>query len=55
MRDGVKLGVPVTLNGSGVAVLTTSTLPHGSWTITADYLSSTVYTSSQGLVHVIVN
>jgi hypothetical protein len=46
--NGLNLGVPVVLNGSGVAQLTTSTLAVGNHPITADYGGATNFLSSTG-------
>jgi uncharacterized repeat protein (TIGR01451 family) len=48
-KDGVNnLGSPVTLNGSGQATLTTSSLTAGTHTITAVYSGDSLFTTSTG-------
>ena len=46
--NGVNLGSPVTLNGSGVAQLTTATLAAGGHPITADYSGDGNFNTSTG-------
>jgi hypothetical protein len=46
--DGVNSGGPVTLNGSGIAQLTTSSLAAGTHTVTADYSGDTNFAVSTG-------
>src|SRR5207245_10373 len=44
--NGSNLGAPVALNGSGVAMLSTSSLTSGTHTITADYSASAGFLAS---------
>jgi len=46
--NGTNLGAPVTLNGSGVAAFTTSSLAAGIHTITADYSGDANFLASTG-------
>lgn len=46
--DGTNSGSPVTLNGSGVATLSTSTLTAGTHTIAADYSGDVNFATSSG-------
>jgi hypothetical protein len=46
--NGVNLGAPVALNGTGVATLTTSALTAGTHTITADYSGNPNLNASSG-------
>ncbi len=46
--DGVNSGSPVTLSGSGVGQLTTSSLTAGTHTVTADYSGNTNFAVSTG-------
>jgi len=46
--DGLNSGVPVTLNGSGVATLSTTTLTAGTHTIRADYSGDGNFSASNG-------
>src|SRR6185369_2895306 len=46
--DGVNLGSPVTLNGSGAAQLTTNTLSAGTHTVAADYSGNPNFVVSTG-------
>jgi hypothetical protein len=46
--NGNNLGIPVALNGSGMAQVTTSTLTAGTHTITADYSGDANHTASTG-------
>jgi hypothetical protein len=47
---GSNLGVPVSLNGSGVAAFSTSLLSSGAHTITADYSSDANFATSTGTI-----
>ncbi len=53
--NGTTLLCASTLNSSGVATCATSTLPVGSYTITATYQATLVYASSSGTVVQVVN
>ena len=46
--NGVNLGAPVALNGSGIAQFTTSTLTSGTHTITAEYSGDVTFLPSTG-------
>src|SRR2546421_700417 len=46
--NGTNLGSPVTLNGSGVATFSTSSLTAGTHTITADYSGEVNFSTSTG-------
>jgi hypothetical protein len=50
--DGISVGAPAALNSSGVATFTTSGLPAGARTITADYGGDTNFSSSTGALAV---
>jgi hypothetical protein len=53
--DGVAVGSPVNLDGSGVATLSLSTLSAGSHTLVATYSGSSSYTQSQNQLTQVVN
>ena len=53
--NGVPLGAPVTLDGSGVAAFITNSLPHGSNTVTAEYAGDGCFLGSTNSVVQVVN
>jgi hypothetical protein len=53
--NGVPLGAPVTLDGSGVAAFITNSLPHGSNTVTAEYAGDGSFLGSTNSVVQVVN
>ena len=52
--DGTAFGTPVLLNGSGVATLTTTTIPVGSHQVTSVYQGSSVYATSESSGSIVV-